>query len=273
MANVLQRETPRNKNRQEICHSFWTVALRLAWQGFLVFPCGPDKRPLVLGGFKAASLDPDVVSEWWMQWPEALIGIPAGIKFVVLDVDLQHEEAQAWLDHNRYRLPLTRTHATRSGGKHYLFAPNDGVKCSASKIAPHVDSRGHGGYIVYWPACGLEVLHRDVLAPAPDWIIEALNPKPAPIIQGRGSFSGIHANKPTAASIRGALGVLANASEGERNHALYWTACRMGEAIHAGTITEAQALDLLTITGRDVGLPEWEIIRTAQSGIKEGLKA
>jgi Primase C terminal 1 (PriCT-1) len=119
--------------------------------------------------------------------------------------------------------------------------------------------------VIWWPACGLEVLHRDVLAPVPVWIIEALNPKPRPITTSR-----ICVNAPTSASLRGALNVLAGAKEGERNHALFWTACRMGEAIHAGTITENQALNLFVLTGRQAGLPEHEIIRTAQSGIKQG---
>jgi hypothetical protein len=151
---------------------------------------------------------------------------------------------------------------------HLLFAPNDKVKCSASKLGPHVDTRGHGGYVVYWPACGLEVLHGSVLAPVPDWIVEALNPKPVPITTTRISMM---APSPSAASIRGALNVLANAREGERNHALFWVSCRMGEAMRAGTITESQALNLLTSVGRQVGLLDHEIARTARSGILEGL--
>jgi len=114
------------------------------------------------------------------------------------------------------------------------------------------------------------VLHGSVLAPVPDWIVEALiiNPKPVPITTTRISMM---APLPSAASIRGALNVLANAREGERNHALFWVSCRMGEAMRAGTITESQALNLLTSVGRQVGLLDHEIARTARSGILEGL--
>lgn len=163
-----------------------------------------------------------------------------------------------------------RTHATRSGGKHLLFAPHDKIKCSAGKLCRGVDTRGTGGYIIWWPACGLEVLHRDVLAPAPDWIVEALNPKPRPIMT---SGIGLRAaSSICTASIRGALNALANAKEGERNHMLYWTACRMGEAVRSGAITEAQALGLLTPIGRQVGLSDREIAVTSRNGIKEGLR-
>jgi hypothetical protein len=254
-----------NKNRQEICP--WTEALKLAQGGDKVFICGPDKRPLTANGFKDATTNPDVIHGWWVSCPNALIGVPTGPRFVVIDLDLQHEDAQAWLEDNRHRLPLTRTHATRSGGKHLLFAPNEKVKCTAGKLCRGVDTRGAGGYIIWWPACGLEVLHGGVLAPVPEWIVEALNPKPKPIVTSR-----ICVNAPSAASLRGALNMLANAREGERNHALFWTACRMGEAVRSGTITESQAYDLLTSVGRQVGLLDREILSTARSGIKEGLQ-
>jgi Bifunctional DNA primase/polymerase, N-terminal/Primase C terminal 2 (PriCT-2) len=156
----------------------WTEALKLARQGIPVFPCHLEtKTPLVATGFKAATAGPDTVHEWWATHPHALIGVQTGDKFVVVDLDLQHEDAQKWLEDNRHRLPLTRTHSTRSGGKHFLFAPHDAVKCSTSKLGPHIDTRGRGGYIIWWPACGLEVLHGGVLAPVPEWILEAFKPK------------------------------------------------------------------------------------------------
>jgi Bifunctional DNA primase/polymerase, N-terminal len=119
-------------------------ALKLA-QRVPVFPCDNDKTPFVTHGFKDASSDPDTIRKWWLKWPDALIGVPTGIKFVVVDLDLQHDEARGWLSDNWGRLPVTRTHRTRSGGKHLLFAPHPDVKCSTGKVHPHVDTRGHGG--------------------------------------------------------------------------------------------------------------------------------
>lgn len=139
------------------------------------------------------------------------------------------------------------------------------MKCSTSRLGPHVDTRGHGGYIIWWPACGLEVLHGGVLAPVPDWIIEAINPKPAPIITRSAS------SPPTSASIRGALGVLARARPGERNTALYWTACRLSEAVGARTLTEGEGLDLALSVGRQVGLLDREIYRTVKSAFERGI--
>ena len=128
-------------------------ALRLAQKGNAVFPCDNDKRPFTAHGFKDASTDPDVIRRWWTRWPDALIGVPTGIKFCVVDVDLQHAEAQEW--YGKANLPVTRTHVTRSGGRHLLFGHMMSSRCSASKIWKHVDTRGLGGYIIWWPAKGL----------------------------------------------------------------------------------------------------------------------
>jgi hypothetical protein len=86
-----------------------TAAVELAEHGLPVFPCvnqprGPeDKRPLTAHGFKDASCDPDLVRKWWARWPDALVGVPTGIRFVVIDIDLKHDDAQQWYDQHRSR--------------------------------------------------------------------------------------------------------------------------------------------------------------------------
>ena len=73
-----------------------TEALKLAGRDVAVFPCGADKRPLTKNGFKDASVDPAQVKEWWRRHPDALVAVPAGEKFVVIDCDLEHREALGW---------------------------------------------------------------------------------------------------------------------------------------------------------------------------------
>src|SRR5436305_14601336 len=79
-------------------------ALALAARGVKVFPCAQSKAPWTPHGFKDASADPHILQHWWARWPDALIGVPTGDKFVVIDADLQHAEAQTW--YGRANLPL-----------------------------------------------------------------------------------------------------------------------------------------------------------------------
>src|SRR5262249_20493899 len=208
-------------------------ALALARQGIPVFPCRcNDKRPLTLTGFKEATTDPDKVHEFWTRWPRALVGVPTGERFVVVDLDLQHIEALHWYEQHCAQLPLTRTHVTRSGGRHLLFKPSSRVGCSTSKLGPHVDTRGLGGYLLRWRACGLDVMHAEVLAPVPDWIIATMHAAPpvTPLHRRPIRLSDEQAHN----KLAGILRTVALAHEGERNAITFWGACRLAEMVAAG---------------------------------------
>ena len=207
-------------------------ALALAARGVSVFPCAETKAPLTPRGFKDASADPGALQHWWTRWPEALIGVPTGERFVAVDVDLQHVEAQDW--YARANIPPTYTHVTRSGGRHILFQPHEQVRCTASKIWRHVDTRGRGGFIIWWPAAGFDVMHRDVLAPVPDWIVRALQPKPPLTICGE-PVVRCAGGDDAKAKIAGIVRAVAGAREGERNRPLtFWGACRLRRTRGAG---------------------------------------
>jgi hypothetical protein len=228
-----------------------------------IFPCGQQtKRPLTAHGFKDATQNADVVREWWTRWPDALIGVPTGLRFIVIDVDMQHVEAEQWWHANHDRIPPTRTHATRSGGFHLLFRPDARITCSQSRTGPHIDTRGTGGYIIWWPAESVgrdaPVENANVLADAPEWIAAMFSP-PAP-----------PAPRPTSArdltaAVEGIVGTIAAATEGNRNGLLFWGACRLAEKVREGRISEASAQALAIEAARQAGLPDAEATRTISS--------
>jgi hypothetical protein len=236
-------------------------ALSLARGGVPVFPCGGDKRPYTRNGFKDASANLDIIKRWWSTWPDALIGVPSGEKFVVVDVDLQHREAQEW--YARANIPPTRTHITRSGGRHIFFQPHDGVRCSASKLWKHVDTRGSGGFIIWWAAAGLDVLQPNMLAPVPDWIVLALERKPVEPVAVPIQLDGLPAR------IAGVIRAITGAAQGERNHVCFWGACRLAELVDQQALGRAEAVAIVIEAASRAGLPRSEALRTAHSAFEQ----
>src|SRR3981081_706435 len=97
--------------------------------------------------------------------------------FHVLDIDTR-KNGETWFAQHRRRLPVTRAHQTRSGGLHLFFRHQQGLRCSAGKIAPGVDVRASAGYILWCPAAGLPVLRNAPMAPWPEWLCALLSSPP-----------------------------------------------------------------------------------------------
>jgi len=140
------------------------VALGYAGRDWRVFPlhgveggactCGkdgcssPGKHPRTPSGFKDATTDEGTVRDWWRQWPQANVGIAAGRAsgIVVVDIDPRHGGTLEALGD----VPETARVQTGSGGWHLYFRyPTAAdVPNSTNKLAPGVDVRGEGGYVV-----------------------------------------------------------------------------------------------------------------------------
>jgi len=240
-------------------------ALALAEQGLPVFACDNNKSPLTPHSFKDATTNTDIICRWWKRWPDALIGVPTGEKFCIVDCDLQHVEAQVWYGEHCRRLPLTRKHTTRSGGRHLLFQPHDAVKCTTSKIHRNIDTRGLGGYVIWWPSHGYEVLHANCLEPVPDFILDALAPRRESI-----SFRPIIYESPaqTARQLEGILVTIARAQEGNRDSALFWAGHRLAELTGAGMLSRATAIALGVEAATRCGLGRHEAQRTIENAFR-----
>jgi putative DNA primase/helicase len=159
--------------------TFAEKAQPLIARGAAVFPCGQDKRPLIKGGFKAASSAPDLIAAWGHMYPNALVAMPTGGKLLVLDIDVGHASGAdgfATLEEKGWKLPTTRQHKTRSGGAHVCLRVPDGmvIPSSAGKLGPGLDIRAEGGYIIRWDAEGFSVENAGTIAPVPQYLLDAL---------------------------------------------------------------------------------------------------
>jgi hypothetical protein len=237
------------------------------------FPCLPDKRPATPNGFKNATADPDGKRQLWRDYPGQLVGVPTGevSGLFVVDVDSgRHEEANDWLERYSPYLPDTRHHATKSGGVHLLFEHRTGLRNTTNRLAMGVDTRGEGGYIIWWPFhLGLGAGHYfGPIAPLPDWMVEALLP-PKPKITFTGPAFGKSIGEPNV-KVQGILNKVAQAQEGNRNGILFWGASCIREMITArelGSMEASQSLQALHNISLQTGLSAREIARTIQSAM------
>lgn len=130
------------------------AALDYAADGIAVFPIRPrGKTPLTVNGFKDASTDPATVASWWEQWPDANIGLPTGRQFDVIDID-GPDGARVWAKGNLddFKPYLGHALTSREAG-HHLYIPPQG-RGNGAALAPGIDYRGLGGYVVAPPSVG-----------------------------------------------------------------------------------------------------------------------
>lgn len=246
----------------------------LAWldRGFPVFPLRPrDKIPLgslVPHGCLDASTDPAVIRDWWRREPRANIGGGLGNGRFALDLDGQDAVLSFANTCDRHGgAPRTLTVRTARGW-HLYFSSSVPIPCSTGRIAPHIDVRGSGGYIVAppseHPSGSVYALARDLpIAEAPQWLVDLALPPPPQAVQ---KVTARPLTKMgTARAIEGVIGVVANASAGQRNALLFWGAIKVAEMAAIGRVTLHEGEACLVEAGAQAGLPTMEARRTVAS--------
>jgi len=158
------------------------TALSLARRGFHIFPLAAGCKTPRKGshGYEDATDDPAQIRAWFTGG-NANVAIRCdsvgGRPIFALDVDGPEGAANlAYLEDKNGALPQTLTNITRRG-KHLIFHALEPVGISASKVASHLDVRGHDGYVV---APGSDVGgHRyhfedpgADIAEAPEWLFQ-----------------------------------------------------------------------------------------------------
>ncbi|MFI8004015.1 bifunctional DNA primase/polymerase [Streptomyces sp. NPDC086010] len=250
-------------------------ALSAAERGLPVFPLSATKLPALRSphhgevppvrcrgecglpghGVHDATTDPSAVRALFAVAPRATgYGIACGrpphrLIGIDLDIDTTHgNDSVAALRHlaleHLFTIPATVTVLTPSGGRHLWLTGPPGVTVpnSAGRLAPGIDVRGAGGYLVgpgsvtahgrYLLATGTAHL---APAPCPSALLHLLGPPPRP-------HHPTSRNSP-ARQGQGLVRFVRAAHEGQRNTRLFWAACRayehgFGDAL-ADALTDA----------------------------------
>lgn len=125
-----------------------TLHHALAWaaRGFRVFPLAPGRKtpPKGLAWKDEATVDPIKIRAWWAFEPAYNYAVAAGAGTLILDVDAGKNGYASLLEID---LPPTLTVKTPGGGEHQYFTGPD-VQNSVDRIAPGLDIRSAGGYVV-----------------------------------------------------------------------------------------------------------------------------
>lgn len=180
-------------------------ALKYAADGFAVFPvyeperhhgvlicsCGKEdckgKHPRTPNGCTDATTDIETIKGWWTKWPDASIGIATGKKSGVSVIDL--DGLIGLNSGNLLKLSSTITSLTGTGKQLFYADPEGKISNSVKKLAPCLDTRGTGGYVVAVPSLHPngkryswlgQPLSRKGLPPLPTILVEAATGLVAP---------------------------------------------------------------------------------------------
>jgi len=152
-----------SRPRQDGGPALLAAALAYAERGWPVFPCHADKRPRTRHGFKDASCEAAAIEDWWRRWPTANVAIACGAAgLLVVDVDVKDEApgraSWRWLvEQLGPELEQTACARTPSGGWHYYFRTSrSDLGSSVGELAPGIDVRARGGYVLAPPSRGVD---------------------------------------------------------------------------------------------------------------------
>ncbi|MFP8885019.1 bifunctional DNA primase/polymerase [Streptomyces mangrovi] len=275
-----------------------SAALDAAERGWHVFPLRPGgKRPALHGQARCprtgecaaghrkweqrATTDPDRIHAAWSAGPFN-VGIATGPSgLVVIDLDTPKDRAdapggaatfQALCERTGQPVPTTYRTRTASGGEHLYFAAPPGIRLhnTAGTLAPLIDTRAWGGYVVapgsVTDTGTYEVVDAAPVAPLPGWLLDALRPAPrsaGPVSVAVTALSGRYAE----AALQNETATVATAQEGGREAALFRAARALGRFVAWGDLPRHVVENALQQAGESAGLPPAQCRSTLRSAL------
>lgn len=277
------------------------AALDYAARGWHVHPCQPGQRePATRRGFKNATRDPDWLRAWWQARPAMNPAIACGPSGLVVidcdDLDTKGTGSGHGLDrveqlarsHGSHRDLDTRTHTSPLGGVHLVYAAGElPIRSSAGRLAPGVDVRAIGGYVLAPPSrLDDERRVRDAYAvlddrdpvPLPEWLAGLLladqrTPEPPPLtpweqLERQLDAPPVAAPDAYAATVLDRVcGDVRAAADGTRNQTLHRAALRAGSQVRDRGLDVAEAARALLDAATAAGLPVDEARSTIRGGL------
>lgn len=160
--------------------------------------------------------------------------------------------------------------STPSGGTHLYFRDPGVPLRNSALVTGFIDIRASGGsdggYVLgpgsITAAGRYEVLWRNPIQPAPDWLLALCAPPPAPPPRPPRPQGPTYAGP---AKMDGVLSTMANTQEGGRNNTLMWAACIFAK----DDIPLGECIRDLGQAALDAGLDESEIGATIRSGYRK----
>lgn len=257
------------------------AALAYGTAGWPVFPIKARGKEPLLKWKEAATSEPNIIGQWWQDWPDANIGLLVPEGFFVLDIDGEEGEASLRrLQEEHGNAPLPACPVARTGkGRHLWFRSPAGYELeNGVKRLPEIDVRTVGGYVVVPPSVHpsgavytweeAPAFARDAIPEAPARLLEALaaERERGPVID----LSDVEPQRPPEAHrLEALLGEMRKARQGERNSKLHRVARRLVEMEQEGRLP-SDAWARLREAARSTGLGEPEIDKTIASARRRG---
>ncbi|MDT9682651.1 bifunctional DNA primase/polymerase [Streptomyces sp. TRM76323] len=281
--------------------SLLNAALDAAARGWHVFPLRPgSKRPALhhetqcphtgtcAGGHvkweQRATTDPDRIHAAWATgaFNIGLATGPSGL--VVIDLDQPKDKGssdapggaaffEALCERAGHAVPATYRVRTPSGGEHLYFTAPAGVRLrnTAGTLAPLVDTRAWGGYVVT-PGSTVhgalyEVVDDRPVLDLPAWLLDLLQTPPKPIAAGFRLVAPRDVSRVARVALERETATVAATSEGGRNAALLRGARAVGRFVAWGDLPRLVAEEAFQEAGEAAGLPPAECRATIRSAL------
>ncbi|MFE9931748.1 bifunctional DNA primase/polymerase [Streptomyces sp. NPDC005533] len=276
------------------------AALAIAGRGWPLFPLRPGTKTPALhrqascpetgvcaGGHvkweQRATTDQTAIVRCWSHKPYN-IGLatgPAGL--IVVDLDMPKANSSqdapggadnllALSERAGQPVPTTLTVRTPSGGIHLYFTAPDGVRLgnTAGKLAPLIDTRAHGGYVVApgsTTAAGTyEITDDSPPAELPAWVLTLLQP-PAPRPLCIRMPGAVRTGTAARAALDAECDMVRRAPAKQANNTLNRSAFKVGRFVAWGDLPREEVEEAFQAAGENRGLTVAECRATIRSAL------